>query len=237
MLTKLYRKLRPSVNSPYTLGPVADICAVQLVYPSKLRAFFDNCIGILKRERGGEVGDYLEFGVFNGTSLSSMYRATKEAGLASTRFFGFDAFEGLPPGSEKGDAGVFKPGFYTCSYPQLEECLRKRQLDPQDFVFIKGWYNETLTSELKQKYHFAPGLIFIDCDTYDSSKVVLDFVAPLITQPTIISFDDWRLYDLDVKGEGEYRAFNEFIEANPRFKVKEIATYKRNARTFLVTVQ
>ena len=78
------------------------------------------------------------------------------------------------------------------------------------------------------------GLAFIDCDTYSSSKTVLDFLKPLITEPVILCFDDWKLYDLDIKGEGEYRSFNEFLENNPQFEAEEIKSYNRKSKSFLV---
>ncbi len=236
LLIKLYRLVRPSVNSPYTIGPIDDICSVYLVNPQKMQSFFDYCINVLKPLKGEEMGDYLEFGVFNGTSISNMYFAAKKAGLNSMRMVGFDAFEGLPAESEKEDAGVWKKGFYSCSLEQLEKCLEKKGVESNEIILVKGWYKDTLNQATVEKYKITnPGIVFIDCDTYSSSKSVLDFLAPLIKSPTIISLDDWRLYDLDLKGEGEYRSFNEFLEANPHLVAKEIKTYKRNSRTFLVT--
>ena len=230
----IYRKLLPSVPSQYTLGEVDDICAVRLVPREKLESYFTHCINLLRQVRGNDVGDYLEFGVFNGTSLGDAYLTAKKL-HAPMRFFGFDAFEGLPPESEQEDAGVWKKGFYTCSFDQLQVCLKRKDIDPNDIHWVKGWYKETLTPALAVQQQINPGIVFIDCDTYSSSKSALDFLTPLIKKPVIISLDDWRLYDLDLKGEGEYRSFNEFLEANSHFETKEIGTYKRNARSFLIT--
>ena len=234
LFIRFYRKFRPTINSPYTIGPVDDICAVQLVNPQKMQTYFTECISLLRKLRGKDIGDYLEFGVFNGTSLSNMYLAAKKSDMSIMRLFGFDAFEGLPPGSEKGDAGVFQQGFYTCSFPQLENCLQRKGISPKDIIWVKGWYKDTLNKGLATKYNINPGIILIDCDTYGSSKSVLDFLAPLIKKPVIVALDDWRLYDLDLKGEGEYKSFNEFVESNPNLQINEIDTYKRNSRSFLV---
>lgn len=230
----IYRKLFPSVPSSYTLGKIDNICDVRLVPTEKLQSYFTNCINILRELKGDDIGDYLEFGVFNGTSLSDAYITSQKLN-ANMRFFGFDAFEGLPEESEKEDAGVWKKGFYTCSFEQLQECLKMKNINPDNINWVKGWYKDTLTSDTLDKYKISnPGIVFIDCDTYSSSKSVLDFLTPIIKRPVIISLDDWRLYDLDIKGEGEYRSFNEFLEKNSTFKVKEIKTYKRNSRSFLI---
>jgi hypothetical protein len=232
---KIYRKFNPVPRSPWTAGPVENICAVNLVPPEKLVAFFSDCLSKLKELKGEQVGDYLEFGVFNGNSIGSMYLARKAAGAHSMKLFGFDAFEGLPAGSENEDDGVWKTGFYTCSFEQMQGCLLQRNVDPKEITWINGWYVQTLTNETVEMYGIGnPGIVFIDCDTYSSSKAVLDFLAPLIHQPVIICFDDWKLNDLDIKGMGEYKSFNEFLEANTQLKAEEIKSYNRKSKSFLI---
>ena len=113
---KIYRKFFPIQKSSYTIGDVSDICNINLVPAEKLKTFFSDCVKKLQEVKGNNVGDYLEFGVFNGSSLSSMYLTSEELNLSSTRLFGFDAFAGLPQGAENEDDGVWKKGFYACSF-------------------------------------------------------------------------------------------------------------------------
>ena len=190
----------------------------------------------IQKLKGDQIGDYLEFGVFNGSSIASMHAAREKSGVQNhMRLFGFDAFQGLPPGSENEDGGVWKAGFYACSFAQTRECLKQRAVDPDDITWVEGWYDETLTPELSEKLNFSNlGIVFIDCDTYSSSKMVLDFIAPYITAPVIICLDDWKLNDLDLAGEGEYRAFNEFLEENPHLKARRIESYNRKSESFVV---
>jgi len=230
----IYRKFNPVPGSPWTRGKVDDICKINLVPPEKLKSFFADCIKILQDEKGKNIGDYLEFGVFNGSSLGSAYLTAKEMNLKSTRFFGFDAYKGLPKGADE-EHDVLQKGFYACSFEKMKECLRRRDIEPKDIIWIKGWYDETLNDKAIKKYKIKKvGIAFIDCDTYSSSKTVLDFLAPLITEPAIFCFDDWKLYDMDVKGTGEYKSFNEFLEANPHLLAKEIKSYNRKSISFLV---
>ncbi len=232
---KIYRKVNPVPKSPWTAGDVEDICAVNLVPPGKLVDFFKDCLGKLKSMKGDEVGDYLEFGVFNGNSIGSMYLAREAMGMKSMRLFGFDAFEGLPAGSENEDDGVWKKGFYSCSFEQMQECLSRRNVDSHVITWIKGWYEQTLIDGTIKTHRLQNiGIVFIDCDTYSSAKTVLDFLAPLITKPAIFCFDDWKLNDLDIKEMGEYKAFNEFLEKNSQFIVQEIKSYNRKSKSFLV---
>lgn len=74
----MYRSFFSVPGSPWTAGNVEDICAVNLVPPERLIHFFKQCIQRLRKLKGGEVGDCIEFGVFNGNSIGSMYLAHKE---------------------------------------------------------------------------------------------------------------------------------------------------------------
>lgn len=236
-LKRAYRKLRPVPRSPWTQGPmpVESVSEVHLVPPEKLISFFGNCVETLGALRDGDVGQYLEFGVFNGSSIGSMYLAAKKVGV-EIPLFGFDSFEGLPQGSENEDSGVWKQGDYQCSFEEMERSLLQRGINPHEMHWIKGLFQETLTSKTAEVCGIDnPGIVFVDCDTYSSSKAVLDFVAPLITKPTIVCLDDWKLNDLDLKGEGEYKSFNEFLLANPHLKAESIPSYNRKSRTFLVS--
>ena len=236
---RVYRKTNPVPGSPWTDGPVDDICSINLVPPETLVSFFQSCIEKLQELKGNQIGDYLEFGVFNGISIGSMHAARTQANLIDyTRLFGFDSFQGLPPGSEEEDGGVWKTGYYACSFDQTQSCLRQRGIAPNDIEWIQGWYNETLTPSLAQKFNFQNlGIVFVDCDTYSSSKTVMDFVAPLITSPAIFCFDDWKLNDLDLMEEGEYRSFNEFLEENHHIVATEVPSYNRKSKSFMVQPQ
>jgi hypothetical protein len=217
------------------MGAVEDICNIHLVPPEVLKTFFTGCIHRLKKLKGDEIGDYLEFGVFNGASLSSMYIAAKKEQLQSMRFFGFDAFEGLPAGAEDEDDGVWKKGFYACSFEKMKECLKRKQIDPENIHWVKGWYENTLQEKTVHEFGIKNiGIVFIDCDTYSSSKTVLDFIAPLIKEAMIICLDDWKLNNLDIKGMGEYKSFNEFLDKNTHLEAQEIPSYNRKSKSFLI---
>lgn len=230
----IYRKIDPVPGSPWTKGRVDDICKINLVPPETLKDFFAKCIKILQDIKGEDIGDYLEFGVFNGCSLGTAFLTAKKMNLKSMRFFGFDAFKGLPEGTDK-EHDVLQKGFYCCSFEKMKECLKRRSINPNDIIWIKGWYKDTLNNKTLNKYNIKnAGIVFIDCDTYRSSKAALDFITPLITRPTIICLDDWKLYDMDLKGTGEYKSFNEFLETNANFRAKEIKSYNRKSKSFLI---
>ncbi len=236
-LITLYRQFYPIPGSPWTKGHVDDLCQINLVPPETLKTFFADCIKILQKIKGQEIGDYLEFGVFNGSSMGSAYLTAQNFHLNTMKFFGFDSFEGLPAGTDE-EHDILQKGFYCCPFEKTKECLQKRGVNPDDVIWIKGVYQQTLNDEIFKKVGYPKiGLVFIDCDTYSSSKAVFDFLAPLMTEPAIFCLDDWKLYDMDIKGTGEYKSFNEFLEKNKHIKAKEIKSYNRKSKSFLILPQ
>ena len=112
------------------------------------------------------------------------------------RILGFDSFEGLPTGTDE-EHDILQKGFYCCPFKKTRECLKRRGINPDDIVWVKGLYQNILNDKTIKKYDIGKiGIVFFDCDTYSSSKTALDFLAPLITEPAIFCFDDWKLYDM-----------------------------------------
>ena len=103
-------------------------------------------------ESAPPVGDYLEFGVFRGDSLICMDRARREAGL-SFRLFGFDSFEGLPELAPE-DQG-WTSGSFRSNYGSTRRRLTKNGIDWSRTVLVKGWYDETLTPELRAQHELV----------------------------------------------------------------------------------
>ena len=236
-LKKNFRKIFPVQKSSYTKGKVKDICLIELTPESNLKNFFEKSISLLKKERkSNEIGDYLEFGVFNGNSMVAIKKAQgKFPEKSINNFFGFDAFEGLPEKSENEDGGVWEKGFYMCSFKDMKKCLENKNIDSNSIRWVRGWYENTLNKKtLEDEKILDAGIVFVDCDTYSSSKLVLDFIYPIINKSMIICFDDWKLNNLDIKNSGEYKAFNEFLDIHKNLRVKEIKSYNRKSKSFLV---
>lgn len=191
-------------------------------------------------EKSGEknFGDYFEFGVFNGTSITLMYKILQEAKIDQPRLFGFDSFEGLPEEAAHHDDGFWYPGQFKCDFDFTKETLEKNGVDMNRTHLIKGFYSDTLTSDLISKYKINKvGIIMVDCDLYTSAREALDFCAPLIGDRAIIIFDDWGTV-LAEKNLGEKKAFTEFLANNKHFKSTLFAEYSfhdnNNGKVFLI---
>jgi O-methyltransferase len=190
---------------------------------------------LIDRKDETEMGDYLEFGVYNGSSMLCMYRALREVGLQDPRLIGFDSFEGLP---QDADEAGWRPGDYRSSFEFTQTVLSLGGIDWSRAVLVQGWFEDTLNEGIARDHRIdKAGVIMIDCDLYSSAKEALDFCRPLIRDEVIIVFDDWHSGGLAEKGGGEKRAFDEFLKANPEFSSKylrDISAYSDEAAAFLV---
>lgn len=190
-------------------------------------------------------GDYLEFGTYVGSSFISAYYAIFNAYIWGSErwnirktevgYYAFDSFEGLPVITGVDKNGPFNKGDYTCSQEQFLRNLRAANVDLEKVTSIKGWYENTLTNELKSRLNIKKArIVHIDCDLYGSTKLALDFVTSLIQEGTIIVFDDWFQFRGNPQ-RGEQKAFYEWLENNPQLQAIEYMKEFPFRNSFIIT--
>jgi O-methyltransferase len=205
----------------------------RLVIPSELKRKYREALMLLK-ENGVGPGDYLEFGVYNGSSLICMHQVMEELGVTGSRLIGFDSFEGLPPIAEFDSGGHWKPGDFKCGYEFTRRVLQHEGIAPERVTLIKGFYSDTLTDELRNRLQLKrTGIILIDCDLYQSTKEALAFCEPLIVDHTVILFDDW--FPLADRNLGEKLAFDEFLAQHSHFQAQALFDFPPYGKAFLVS--
>jgi O-methyltransferase len=199
--------------------------------PDAVRKAFE-----LARElRGSDPGDYYEFGVFRGYTFYCAWTVARSLGLERMRFYGFDSFEGLPS-LEAADlgGGEFFEGQFACSRQATEEHLRKRGVDLDRAQLIEGFYADSLTEGLRQRHEFRrAAIVMLDCDLYSSTRDALTWMEPYLHDSAILLFDDWKSYD-STEGEGQPRAFAEWLEGRPGAKAEHLWDFPHNGRAFLL---
>jgi O-methyltransferase len=210
---------------------------VRLVPETSLRDLLAKAIGTLAQRSGAEsLGDYLEFGVYNGTSLISMYRELESAGLHHVRLFGFDSFQGFPANAATEDEGRWQPGRCYCPLEFTTAVLEAEGIDWKKVVLVPGWFTDTLNAETVTRLRIRKAsVIMIDCDLYSSTKAALTFCAPFIQDEALIMFDEWNPRGLEGKTLGERKAFQEFLEESGCFSATPFGKYGPRTQTFLVS--
>jgi hypothetical protein len=208
-----------------------------LVPVAKLEETYRNALRVLSEGADSDdVGDYLEFGVYVGTSLLCMHRASGAMGLSSLRLLGFDSFQGLPEESADEREIGFKPGWFHAGYDVVREHLSRNGIDWNRTFLVKGWYEDTLRPELARQLKIEKaGVIMIDCDIYSSTRTALAFAAPLIRDRAVLLFDDWPGDGPEQRGLGERRAFEELLETTPDLSAVELEPFHPRGKVFLLT--
>ena len=194
-------------------------------------------------------GDYLEFGVYKGSSFAEAYRAIWDsrndvrAFISSPeverwyqsrpRFFAFDSFKGLPGGEAERHADYME-GAYSCAEETFLRNIKEVGVNLNDVVTVPGFYDQTLTSEAKAQLNLTKAsMVMIDCDLYESTIPALDFITDLVAQGTIIIFDDWYRYK-GSRRKGEQRACHEWLEKNSNIELEKFWQQGPQTVAFLV---
>jgi hypothetical protein len=136
-------------------------------------------------------GMALEFGVFQGRSLTVIAEARK-----GHEVYGFDSFQGLP---EDYRPHVRQGAFALDGLPQVSGA-----------ELVVGWFDDTLPGFLEA--HPGPvDFLHVDGDLYSSAVTVLSLVGPRLLAGSIVIFDEFFNYPgWDIGGE--FRAWEEYVE-------------------------
>ncbi|MFC6283172.1 MULTISPECIES: TylF/MycF/NovP-related O-methyltransferase [Polaromonas] len=182
-------------------------------------------------------GDYLEFGVFEGKTFSYAFKIMAQL-FPEMKFVALDSFEGLPEpkGIDANDSytsGFYK-GQFACSGEQFESNLRARGVDMSRVSTIKGWFDSSLSpgsqaSDTVSKVAAA----WIDCDLYESTVPVLNFLTDRLSVGAVLLFDDWRCYR-NLPEFGQQRACKEWLARNPQIKLNEFVDFGFHGQAFTV---
>lgn len=186
---------------------------------------------------GGKIdGDYFELGVSSCGSFISAYRAIQHAFEATStvnmwnteadaaerrklwnqmRFFAFDSFQGLPKiNNIDSYTAEFGEGKFYCSQENFKHNLSQAGVPLEKVTTIPGWYKDALNDITRTSLNMrSAAIVHMDCDLYESAKLVLAFIAPLLVDGTVIIFDDWYQFR-DNPNMGEQKAFYEWIVRN-----------------------
>ncbi|MHB8901029.1 MAG: TylF/MycF/NovP-related O-methyltransferase [Thermoguttaceae bacterium] len=175
--------------------------------PDRREAFFAEAFR--RSARDGRQGDYLEFGVFRGSSFISAYYASRKAGLRDVRFFAFDSFQGLP----EGELYNWSKGIYACSKRRFLANVRKAGVDMRRVRTVEGYFCDSLTEAAKRECGIRrAAVVHLDCDLRSSTAEALEFITEMVDEGTVLIFDNWACFDASDE-HGQRRAFRDWALA------------------------
>ena len=183
-------------------------------------------------------GDYCEFGVWQGATFVSAYKSMASL-FPEIKFVAFDSFEGLPEPKGLDAVGGYTSHFYRGQFmSSLEQFMRNLKMNKIDLARVRtvqGWFDQTLSSQQAQRNGVNKvAVAWVDCDFYESTIPVLEFLSSRVTTGSVVAFDDWRCYR-NHPGFGQQRAVKEWLERNPRLSLSPLLSFGWNGMVFTVT--
>jgi O-methyltransferase len=216
---------------------LAYMQGLALVPEGELERSYVRALGVLGDQAKAQGSTYLEFGVFVGTSMACMYRAATGQGADVLRFVGFDSFEGMPEGVEQVDDRRWHQGMLQSDLALTHKNLQRLGVPLSRIELVPGWFEDVLNDETRQRLGLETAtIVMFDCVLSTSTRLALDFCAPLIGDRAIFYFDDWNASHLADQGLGERAAFEAWLALHPDLKAEELPAlhYSEEAVAFLI---
>ena len=206
-----------------------DIMSIMFNKPRE--EFFLRCIRLIAFNE--LEGDYLEFGCHSGTSFHFAHKYSRLERL-NMHLYAFDSFEGLPKPTGIDVGPQWQEGMLKHGVKDFENILKSVGMKKSEYTLIPGFYSDSLTKETQKKLNIKKAaFVFVDCDFYESTVPVLNFVLPFLQTGTILAFDDFYLYNGD-PDRGEQLALKEFLQRNPDIELVEYLNFGWHGKSFII---
>lgn len=178
-------------------------------------------------------GDYLEFGCYGGITFRLAHKYAQSNKL-KMHLYAFDSFEGLPPPEGIDDHPQWKKGVMSFGIERFKRILKSAGAKESEYTLIPGFYSDSLPGLSLEKLNLkSAALVYIDCDLYESTVPVLDFILPLLQTGTVIAFDDFYCFNGD-PDRGEQLASREFLQRNPQIDLVDYLNFGWHGKSFIV---
>jgi hypothetical protein len=159
------------------------------------------CYEMIKKTKNIE-GDIIEFGVWNGNNLLALKKILDLFKLKK-KIFGFDHFRGMPSKMKDSKRNNFRGNIKLVKYFIKFFKLQKVNLINDNILNLKKY--------LKKFKKIS--LIYIDCDIYETTKIILENLSFKLSVGGIIAFDEGN----QKNNSGETRAMREFYKKNKKY--------------------
>jgi len=154
-------------------------------------------------------GDFVECGVFKGTSLARFALMRELFGSQnSSKIIAFDVFsDSFPNTGYKEDKKIRKDwikkaGGSSISISQMKKVFKNQKVE--NYELVAGDITKTLPKYIKKNPHLKISLLNIDIDFVESTYSSLEHLYPRVSKGGIILLDNYGFAHGDTKGVDMY---------------------------------
>lgn len=183
-------------------------------------------------------GDYFEFGCWGGRTFRMAFEHHKTHFEKRVHFWLFDSFRGLPELSPIDRHPKWKTGDMCTPIDEFIRMVDRAGIPKNSYTIIPGYYDETLTDALAVEISSSTkaGIVYIDCDLYESTRKALCFIYPFLQAGTIICFDDFYCFNGN-PARGEQLAMKEFLQNYKNVEFVEYVNFGWHGKSFIVHIK
>ena len=186
------------------------------------------CNLLLAKKVKSVSGSVVECGVWRGGMIAGISEI-----LGNERnYYLFDSFEGLPDAKDIDGEGALKwqadktsKGYFDNCRAEIEWANKAMHLaDVKHTHFIKGWFNETLSTTTISE---PIALLRLDADWYESTMGCLDNLFDKVATNGLIIIDDYHTWDGCSKAVHDFLSKNKKNERISQFKNRTVFIIKK----------
>jgi hypothetical protein len=186
--------------------PVADLTWAALSSKETVRASYEIARAAIA---AGVPGDFVECGVFAGSNAAAMALAILDEELIGCngkpslvggfrRVHLFDSFAGVPSGGPHDEGWTHPKGVSACSRLMVEQYMRNWNIPDELLVYHEGLFEDTVPAHGPFGRHIiadvgAIAVLRLDGDLYESTRICLEHLYPLVSVGGWVIVDDWNL--------------------------------------------
>lgn len=181
--------------------------------------------------------DYLEFGVFTGSSFCHSMRCCRSLKKISPdydrmKFFGFDSFSGFGELDEKDKHPFYTDTNFATDYDRVQR-RSQRAAKGLTFQLVKGFFSDSLKEGPESFGISKARIIFLDSDTFSSADEALRFCDSITQVGTFLILDDYFSY-AGQEDLGVAAAFRDY-QTRTGARVRQVFTYGMGGTVFVVS--
>ena len=116
---------------------------------------------------------------------------------------------------------------------EFEQYVKRAGCDLDRFEIVEGYFDKSLPNyQTDDKF----AVVWIDCDLYESTVPVLDFLTDKLIHGAVLCFDDWHCYMSD-PNKGQQKAVAEWLAKNPQITLRPYGRFSVKGDSFIVNIK